>query len=88
MVQGKEKPQSFPQIPRRIGLQARRLGGINVGNATVDAEPHTAVSNVHLRRLEREMRRSDSIGGTGMQHTPCLQTIFKGAEETAVPNYM
>ena len=43
----------------------------------MDAEPYTAVSNVHVRRLEGEMRRSDSSGGTGMQHTSCLQTIFK-----------
>ena len=34
MVQGKEEPQSFPEIPGRTSLQARRLGGINVGNAT------------------------------------------------------
>jgi len=88
MVQGKEEPQSFPEIPRRTGLQARRLGGFNMGNATVDAEPYTAVSNVHVRRLEGEMRRSDSSGGTGMQHTSCLQAIFKGAEETAVPHHM
>ena len=88
MVQAEKEPESIQEIFGRARIKTRRVGGIHMGDAPVDAQPHPSVSDVHFRRLEGEVRRSHPHRRAGMQPAPCVQALLQGAEETEVPHHM